>query len=149
MYRSLYDDQVPLLRYLASVNVPLPSALRTTAELVLAADLRRSLEGDDLDVDAIGRLLVEANDLGLVLPVESLAFTASTTLTRLARRLEADPHAGAAHAELSRAVAAIARLPFPVERWAAQNVVYRWLHDTTAPEPDLAALGEMLGLATI
>ncbi len=147
VHRSLYDDQAPLLRFLASLSVPLPASLRATAELVVAADLRRALHPVRIDPAEVQRLLDEAHDLGLVLPADTLAFTASATLSDLASHLEDAPHSPAVQAELARAVDATARLPFPVERWSAQNVVNRWLGDTVPPDPALVALAESLGFA--
>ncbi len=148
VHRSLYDDQAPLLRFLVSLNVPLPAGLQATAELVVAADLRRALHPVRIDPAEIERLLNEARDLGLTLPADTLAFTATTTLADLARQLESAPHSPAVQAELARAVEAVSRLPFPVERWSAQNIVDRWLGDSSPPDPALVALAEALGFAT-
>ena len=39
VYRQLYEHQVPLMRYITNLGVPLPRALHTAAEFVVNADL--------------------------------------------------------------------------------------------------------------
>ena len=91
VHRALYDDQAPLMRFLSGIGVPLPATLRTTAELVLTADLRTAFAALFVEVDEIRRILDEAATLGISLPTETLAFAAREAVVDRAAALGEAP----------------------------------------------------------
>jgi hypothetical protein len=146
VHRALYDDQAPLMRFLSGIGVPLPPTLRTTAELVLATELRGAFAQARVDVDEVRRILDEAATLGIALPEETLAFAARLAVVDGASALAKAPRDDSTLERLADAVHAARLLPFAVDLWAAQNAVFAMGGNGDRPMVwrDLA---EALGLA--
>jgi alpha-amylase/alpha-mannosidase (GH57 family) len=93
-FRALHERYDPLMRFHATLGVPLPRVLRSAAEFDVNMQLRRLLEGDDLPLAQIGDRLREARDERVVLD--------ETTLMTIERAVE-------------RTAAAVLRKPDAVE----------------------------------
>src|SRR5262249_43696887 len=99
VYRRLYEQNLPTMRFLATLNVPLPRALQTTADFLLNTDLRWAFEDDDPDLGHIRKLLKEAATWHVALDAAGLAYKFRTTLGRMAQRWAGDPaHLNILHA---------------------------------------------------
>ena len=72
VYRRLYDNYSPLMRFLSDLEIPLPNALRMVGEFVINTTLTRLLAHDQLDLDRIAALLEDARrgDVALDVAVE-------------------------------------------------------------------------------
>jgi alpha-amylase/alpha-mannosidase (GH57 family) len=124
--REMYVQNAPLLRFLASLGTPLPTAFRSAAELVLNLDLKRALAGP-ADPEEVERLLAEASGLGVDLDEEGLSYALERTLEDLVGRLGEAPMDVALLSRVE-AVADLARKPpFRVNLWRAQNRCYEML----------------------
>jgi hypothetical protein len=126
VYRQLYEHHVPLMRFITDLGVPLPRALHTAAEFVLNADLARDFR-DDAKAEHVESLLKTVRTWQLELDATGLAYTLGRTLDELAESLAARP-ADLARLERFEQMVAVARtLPFEVNLWTPQNVVYEML----------------------
>ena len=132
-YRRLYDDYVPLMRFLMDAGAPPPKALHVAAEFVLHTQLRRCLDDGDVDPERIGSLLHEARGVGVTFDAEPLEFSFRKSLERTARGICKD----AENAARLRRVAAILELldvlPFTVNLRTVQNICFE-LRETKYPE---------------
>ncbi len=123
--RSAYETRVPLLRFLASIGVPLPDELVSTARTVLNHELADRLADPDLDHDHVSRLLDDAGQIGVVLDREGLGFELAHTIETALTDLEANPQdiglveRATSLVDLSRS----ARLD--VDLTESQNIFYR------------------------
>jgi hypothetical protein len=97
------------------------------AELVLNADLHRSFQDDNLDLNRIEYLLKEAQLEGVSLDSTSLEYSFRKALERLAKRLAADPSDFGVLQRLEDATTLASRLPFQVDLWRVQNICYEML----------------------
>jgi alpha-amylase/alpha-mannosidase (GH57 family) len=79
-FRQLHERYDPLMRFHATLGVPLPKVLRTAAEFDVNTQLRRLAEADELSFGELEQLLREACDEGVVLD--------ETTLIALTRAVE-------------------------------------------------------------
>jgi alpha-amylase/alpha-mannosidase (GH57 family) len=122
-YRRLYEDNASLMRFLIAQDLPLPRAFRMAAEFVLNRDLRAALTGE-LEFDRAKDLLDEAEATGVQLDREGLAFVFATALERIGLAFRKQPD----HIEYLERWLALAGLiddlPFDVNLWRAQNVLY-------------------------
>jgi len=84
-FRALHERYDPLMRFHATLGVPLPRVLRTAAEFDVNMQLRRLLENDDLPLAEIGDRLREARDERVVLDEITLM-----TIERALERAAAD-----------------------------------------------------------
>ena len=134
LYRQIYDHRAPLMRFLNSLNLPQPSALRGPAELVINSDLRRQMEQDDIDIERVKQLLAAATAEGIALDTATLEFTYRKTLERIAAAFAQEPKLTQLQ-RLNQAATAIALLPFPVNLWQVQNVLYQLIQRFHAADP--------------
>jgi alpha-amylase/alpha-mannosidase (GH57 family) len=161
-YRRVYENNLPLTRFLANQDLPLPRAFTLAAEFVLNQELRTVLESDDVDLERPRALLSEASAIGVTLDLTGLSFALQRTLERLAEQLRRKPEDSTTLQRVARAATLARSLPLGVDLWRAQNSYYRLLKDVypdfnaRARAGDLAArewidlftgVGEQLGMA--
>jgi alpha-amylase/alpha-mannosidase (GH57 family) len=124
VYRHLYENNVPLMRFLKDSGSLPPQVLRTAGELVINEDLRLEFNHDKLDHEAI-RNLIEAADLaGISLDAKTLEFALRQKLERLAKKIAQTPEDIDLLERLVAAVELVYALPFDVNLRKIQNVQY-------------------------
>ena len=89
-YRTIYENQAPLIRFLNSLNIPVPPAFRAAADVAINSQLRQSFERPDVDLDNIQSNLKEAANSQVPLDTTTLEFV-------IRRRLEAQAARFAEH----------------------------------------------------
>ena len=127
LFTQVYENQSPLMRFLGDLSVPLPSALKTTAEFVINSRLREAFSDDEPNAAVIRSQLEAARHDGAVIDEEGLAFAATECLTRQLARLETDPEDCSGLDRVVRSVELIRELPFDVELLDAQNTYFEML----------------------
>ena len=153
-YRTIYRGRAPLMRFLVDIDAPLPTALRSAADVVINAELTEQLSTTDLDPDHVRSLLDEAERFALELDIDGLSHTFGTTIARMTGRVSdhlADTderfarfdelHAGM----LDRARTLLevsALLPFEVDLAPAQDVLWEALRDHYADVVERAHAGD-------
>ncbi len=123
-YRQLYDRQVPLMRFVRDLHVPLPKAFETAAAFLLNVDLRRALAEETFDVGRIHALIADAEMLHVELDTAGFSYILRQRAERLASLLSADPADTPTLAALVGVVTLARSFPFPIVFWRAQNVYY-------------------------
>jgi len=125
LYKTVFESQAPLIRFLNGLDIPVPNALKSAAEIALNSQLQQSLERPELDIDSIQGLLREA-------AASKINLDATTLEYKLRRRIEGDAAGFAANPSDPTAVEKMIKLldlipsfPFPVVLWEAQNICYR------------------------
>jgi alpha-amylase/alpha-mannosidase (GH57 family) len=123
-YRSVYESQAPLIRFLYDLSIPVPGALKSAAEIALNNQLRAAFERPDLDASSIQGSLREVAASHVELDVATLEFA-------IRKRLEKDAEQVAKHLDkieiarkLRQFVDLVVSLPFPVVLWEVQNILY-------------------------
>ncbi len=123
-YRSIYESQAPLIRFLHDLSIPVPAALKSAAEFAINYQLRTAFERAELDPKSLQCYFKEASASHINLDVDTLEFV-------IRKRLEKEAEQSTAHLdELEKAhklrelVDFVQSLPFPVALWGAQNVLY-------------------------
>jgi len=124
VYRELYEEHAPLMRFLSSHGIAQPRGFRLAAELALATRLRRALEQDAPDPARLSSVLEEARDVGIGLHEDGLALALQVALARLADGLRANPAEVERLEELEAVVDLARQLPFEVDFWKPQNAYY-------------------------
>ena len=77
VYRTVFEGQAPLIRFLNGLDIPVPNALKSAAEIALNNQLEQYLERPDLDTDSIQGLLREAAASKIALDSTTLEFKVS------------------------------------------------------------------------
>jgi (1->4)-alpha-D-glucan 1-alpha-D-glucosylmutase len=141
-YRRLYEQQLPTMRFLAGLGMPLPRALQGTAEFLLNTDLRWSVGDDEPNPEHIRNLLAEAAAWNINLDTPGLAYKLKMTIGRMAERFRAHPGDLVVLQTLDAVVGLARSLPFEVDLWHAQTVYVRLLDEAAPQFLDRAAEGD-------
>lgn len=123
-YAKLYEQQLPLMRFLTRLGVPLPKAFLTAAEFLFNTDLRWALADDDPDFDHIHRLVADAATWNVELDTSQLGYRFTKFLARMGERWREQPENQEVLDMLVKAVGLAREMPFPVNLWKVQNVYY-------------------------
>jgi alpha-amylase/alpha-mannosidase (GH57 family) len=123
----LYDRNANLMRYLTSLQIPLPKAFRASAEFALNSHLRREFLSDAPTLEKIAPLIEEAKAVNVQLDVPTLEYALRNTLERMAEKLATSPADPQALSRFRAAVELACSLPFPVNLWQVQNLFYEQL----------------------
>lgn len=126
-YGQLYSYHAPLMRFLASLDLPLPEAFQTAAKFVLNLRLARSLEADVPDLAAIRQGFEDARLVGIKLDVERIGYVCQQTVDRVIERLAGEPDNVAILEVLTGLAELIDTLKLQVDLWHIQNECYRLL----------------------
>ncbi len=124
IYRQLYEDYAPLMRFFKDSDLPTPKALSMVAEFILSKSLRNAFEREPFDLELIESLLEEAREEGVTLDAATLEFSIRKRLERMAKAFSADPTDLSRLQDLASAVALLKSLPFQVNLWTVQNICY-------------------------
>jgi alpha-amylase/alpha-mannosidase (GH57 family) len=146
VYRTFFESQAPLIRFLNGLDIPVPNALKSAAEIALNNQLQQALDRPELDFDLIRGLLREAGSEKITLDATTLEYKVRKRLEADAAAFAADPSHLAAADRMMKLMELFPSLPFPVTLWEAQNLSYRPLvtayqqNGWHAQNPDPAAL---------
>jgi alpha-amylase/alpha-mannosidase (GH57 family) len=124
VYRRLYEEHAPLMRFLSGHGVRLPRGFAVAAERALATGFKQALAEPRPEVGRMRALLDEAGRVGVTLHDDGLGLALQDTLSRLSGRLSAKPD-DAETIDAFAGVATLARaLPFEIDFGKAQNAYY-------------------------
>ena len=146
VYRTFFESQAPLIRFLNGLDIPVPNALKSAAEIALNNQLQQALDRPELDFELIRGLLREAAGEKITLDTTTLEFKVRKRLEADAAAFAADPSDLGAADRMMKLMELFPSLPFPVTLWEAQNLSYRPLvtayqqNGWHAQNPDPAAL---------
>jgi alpha-amylase/alpha-mannosidase (GH57 family) len=124
LYRQIHEQRAPLMRFLKSINIPLPKEFLSAAEFVVNKDLCRALEQADVDTERVKSLVQTAKLEGLALDSATLEFAYRHHLERLAKKLGSSPTLAKLR-QLNQTLSLIPLLPFWINLWKIQNSYYR------------------------
>lgn len=159
MYRQIYDNHAPLIRFLTEVHMPFPQVLSVTSDFVMNAALRHAFQDDPFDLRRICTLLDTVRREKITLDAAGLSYTLSGRINSLMQALAAMPEDLATLQRMNEIFGMIKSLPFPVNLWKVQNLFYELkqsLYPRMADRQDseswlwlrqFGELGEKLGIA--
>jgi len=124
-YRTIYENQAPLIRFLNSLNIPVPAAFKAAADVAINSQLRQSFERPDLDADNIQSYVKEAATSRVPLDTTTLEFAIRKRLEEQAARFAEHPDDMENLQRFRKQLELAQTLPFPVTLWEVQNVSYR------------------------
>jgi len=138
-YSRLYEQNLPTMRYLNSIGVPLPRTYQMAADFMINKDLRWAVSEDEPNLKQIHALTQEAAVWKISLDTAGLGYRLSRTIGRMAERLREHP-ADLAHLQALAATVELAKtLPFEVNLWRCQNIYFEVLQSAC---PDFLARAE-------
>jgi alpha-amylase/alpha-mannosidase (GH57 family) len=123
-YRNIYENQAPLIRFLNSLNIPIPAAFKAAADVAINSQLKQAIERPDLDADNIQSYLKEAATSRVPLDTTTLEFTIRKRLEEQAARFAEHPDDMEIVQRFRKQLELAQTLPFPVTLWEVQNISY-------------------------
>ncbi len=150
VYRQMYEEQAPLLRFLSDCGVPIPNELKATAEVALNGLLGQALASPELDLPVIQGLLEEIRIAQVPLDQTGLEITLRRNIEKGAQPFLEHPKSLQRLAKFRQTVAAALTLPFPLVLWQVQNRCYEILQKVYPGESrwnaEFRALAALLSL---
>jgi alpha-amylase/alpha-mannosidase (GH57 family) len=123
-YLQLYEHHAALMRFITSLGTPMPREFTAAVEYAINSLLRRACSSDELDEERIRNLLREAQVSNVSLDKTTLEFTLRRKIEALAGRFASDPFDLDKLRDLKDALRIVRLMPFAINVWAAQNLVY-------------------------
>jgi len=142
VYRHLYEDYVPMIRFLTESGSAIPQALQFATQFVLQADLHRAFGEEEIDPERVRQLLEAAKMAGIAIKGDGLEFALRKNLERMAEGLSESPLDKERLERLNSALGVLSELPFQVNIWTVQNVCYDLLHTVYPDQRRKADSGE-------
>ncbi|HEV2618067.1 MAG TPA: DUF3536 domain-containing protein [Candidatus Acidoferrales bacterium] len=129
VYRQLYENRAPLMRFINALGMPPVRRFQVAAEFTLNSDLLKTIESGNLKIQEMKTLLEEAQRTGVPLDATTLEFALRKKLEALAAELRANPQDVELLETLDAAVGVAKASPFPVRFWTVQNIYFDILKD--------------------
>jgi alpha-amylase/alpha-mannosidase (GH57 family) len=142
VYRQLYMQNAPLMRFLSDIGYPSSKSFHVAAELALNGELKRAFQTEPLDIDAIRGTLYEAEGAKITLDGAGLGYTLRKTIERMMLSFRENPDDIVLLAQIDAAVEMGNSLPFDVTFWKTQNFYWEMLETIFPDYRSRAALGD-------
>ena len=141
VYRQLYMQNAPLMRFLSDIGYPASNSFHAAAELALNGELKRAFQAEPLDIDAIRGTLYEAEGAKVTLDGAGLGYTLRKTIERMMLAFRENPDDIVLLAQIDAAVEMGNSLPFEVTFWKSQNLYWEMREAVFTGYRSRAALG--------
>ena len=125
MSRRMHRTHAALIRYVVSLNVPLPATVRSAADFILNANLKDALSAEVPDPRETKSILAEARALRVELEAEELGTALQATIEASADRFAGDPLDPTNLNELLQTAELLGTMPFEVHLFRVQNSVFQ------------------------
>ena len=125
-----YEQEAPLMRFLADLHVEQPKLFRTLAEFAVNNRLREALGADNIASERIEGLLQEARTMEVALDTATLEFVVRRQAEKTARAFWSNARDLDGLKRLESAVHLARNLPFAVNLWQVQNLCAQKLNGT-------------------
>ena len=123
-YRSIYENQAPLIRFLNGLSIPVPPAFQSAAQIALNSQLKQAFEQREPYLDAIQGHLKEAAASNIALDVPGIEYAIRRRLETEAELFASAPSNLEVVQKLTTLLNFVSTLPFPVVLWEVQNICY-------------------------
>ena len=123
-YRSIYQTNAPLMRFLHGLGIPIPRSLHLAAEIALNNQLREALEQPDPDSSSIQGFFREVADAQVQADVTTLEFAIRKRLEKEAEQFAEHPDDPDRTHRFKKLLDLAFALPFVVVLWEVQNISF-------------------------
>jgi len=130
--RHQYEEQAPLMRFLADLDVEQPKLLRMLAQFALNSEIRDALQEKAVGTERLQTLLREAVQMQVGVEAQSLEFIVRRRAEQSAQDFWSNPAELAGLERLVEAVDLAKSMPFQVNLWKVQNLCAQRLDGTLA-----------------
>ncbi|MBZ0237930.1 MAG: DUF3536 domain-containing protein [Deltaproteobacteria bacterium] len=125
VYRGLYDEHAPLMRYLVRNDLPVPGQFATAGRQVLRRRILSALEKPVPSFDEVRATMAEARQVNVDLDRPAIAYAAGLALHRMIAHIAASPEDPDPVERLARMAEIAVTMRSQVDLWDAQNAAWR------------------------
>jgi alpha-amylase/alpha-mannosidase (GH57 family) len=141
-FRRLYEQNLPLMRFLTALGTPQPRVFESTAATAVNTLLKRALSAQAPEVSKISALLEEARAARVELDSTTLEYQLRNRIDTAAKAFVAHPKSLESLDQFLSWVRAGLLMPFRVHPWAAQNRCYAVLRSHYSRQVKRSAEGD-------
>jgi len=141
-YHRNLQQNLPLMRFLRHLSVPLPLPMQSLAQVSFNSDLRAALREEQPDFEQIRALAHDAEEWEVKLDAQGLGYRFTQMLESAARQWREKPADFERMTGLSKAVDLVNDLPFEPNLWFPQNVYFDVAADAFLAQIEAARDGE-------
>ncbi len=124
VFKSIYENQGAMIRFLDGLNIPIPPAFKSAAEISLNSQLHQAVDRPELDADIIKSYLKEAASSHVTVDNTTLEYAIRRRLEKQAEEFAAHPDDIEAAEKLRKLLDIALALPLSVVIWEVQNLCY-------------------------
>jgi alpha-amylase/alpha-mannosidase (GH57 family) len=132
-FGKVYEQHLPIMRFLQHLHAPLPRPYQLTADMLFTTDLRWAFGDDDPDLEHIRTIVKDTAQWGVELPAKETGYRFAKMLRRAAERWHGRPETHDLLQGLVQGVELARTMPFEVDFWAPQNILFD-VGKTTVPQ---------------
>ena len=141
-YKTIYENQGGMIRFLDGLNIPIPPPFKSAAEIVLNSQLHQAVDRPEIDADTINSFLKEADSSHIAVDTTTLEYAIRKRLEREAVEFAEHPDNLETAERLRKLLEFALSLPFPVVIWEVQNVCYEPLIRALQEHREAAQAGD-------
>ncbi|HME12758.1 MAG TPA: DUF3536 domain-containing protein [Candidatus Acidoferrum sp.] len=123
-YKTIYENQGAMMRFLDGLNIPIPAAFKSAAEVALNNQLHQAVSRPEIDADTINSFLKEAASSHITVDTTTLEYAIRRRLEKEAAAFAEDSENLESAGKLRKLLEFALSLPFPVVIWEVQNMCY-------------------------
>jgi alpha-amylase/alpha-mannosidase (GH57 family) len=123
-YKAIYENQGAMMRFLDSLNIPIPAPFKSAAEVALNSQLHQAVDRPEIDADTIRSFLKEAASSHVTVDTTTLEYAIRKRLEKEAAAFAEHPDNLETAEKLRKLLEFALSLPFPVIIWEVQNTCY-------------------------
>ena len=134
-FRQIFETNYAIMQAMREMLIPLPEALSVPAVFVLNTDLRRLMEGPDVDLERLRKLAQEYATWDFKPDGEALTYIVSKKVGALMAAWAEKPEDTAGLNKVEEVLVILKRLDVNFDLWQCQNIYFatgKALYDTTA-----------------
>lgn len=123
-FRHIFESNYAIMQAMLEMQIPLPEALSAPAEFVLNTDLRRLMEGPDIDLEELRRLAKEYATWDFKPDGEALGYIASKKVGALMAAWAEKPGDVARVEKVEDVLTILKRMEIGLDLWQSQNIYF-------------------------
>jgi len=123
-YRKIYEENNPVMNFLSSIHIPIPKPIFLAVEHVVNVDMKKAFEKEEVDMEKLKRLILEANRWGVQLDKTAIEYGVSLWVTLLMEKVTQDPMDFSLFARITDVLKLLEPLSLNLNFWKAQNVYF-------------------------
>jgi alpha-amylase/alpha-mannosidase (GH57 family) len=123
-FRQIFESNYAVMQGMKEMQIPLPEALSTPAEYVLNVDLRRLMEGPDVDVEKLRKLAEEYKTWSFKPDGEAVSYIVSRKVGALMASWAKKPEDTAGLKKIEGVLSILKRMDIGLDLWESQNIYF-------------------------